>query len=218
LLGQTTVLFSAAHETTADALTWTLFLLAQHPRILGNLMEELQGVLHGHAPTTEQLGQLPLLDRVIRESLRILPPVPYSTRTSTGPFELGPYHLPAKTTVAFSHYITHHLPGLYPEPQRFFPDRWLSIHPSAYEYLPFGAGPRVCIGAAFSTMTLRVVLATILQRFHLNFVRGSRVDREVTVTMFPRNGMWMKVEPATDVPKYVSVRGNIHDMVDLGRD
>jgi cytochrome P450 len=218
VLGQTTVLFSAAHETTADALTWTLFLLAQHPRIMGDLRDELQGVLSGQAPTAEQLGQLSLLDRVIKESMRILPPVPYSTRTSTGPFDLGPYHLPARTTVAYSHFITHRLPDLYAEPQRFVPDRWLAIHPSAYEYLPFGAGPRVCIGAAFATMVLRVVLAMILQRFNLNLIRGTRIDRAVAVTMFPRHGMWMQIEPATTSPRYVPVRGNIHDLVQLGHE
>jgi cytochrome P450 len=215
VLGQTTILFSAAHETTANTLTWTLFLLAQHPQVTGRLMDELHGVLQGNAPASEQLCQLPLLDRVIKESMRVLPAVPYSTRTSVAPFELGPYQLPAKTTVAYSHYITHHLSGLYPESERFLPDRWLTIHPSPYEYLPFGAGPRMCIGAAFATMTLKVALAMILQRFNLNVVRGARVNRGAAVTMFPKGGLTMNVESPTHSPRFIPVRGNIHDMVNL---
>lgn len=215
LLGQTTILFAAAHETTANALTWTLFLLAQHPKILGELRDELSGVLQGRAPTGSQLEQLPLLGRVIKESLRILPPVPYATRTSIAPFELGPFLLPAKTTVAYSQYITHRLPELYPEPDRFLPDRWLTIQPSPYEYLPFGAGPRICIGAAFATTTIKIALSTILQRFNLNLLPGTHINRRVTITLSPKNGLPVEIQPLGPSPEFVPVRGNIHEMVQL---
>ncbi len=215
LLGQTTVLFVAAHETTANVLTWTLFLLGQHPKILGDLMDELRGVLRGQAPVTSQLEQLPLLDRVIKESMRILPPVPYCTRTSTAPFELGPYQLSAKTTVACSHYITHRLPEIYSEPDKFLPDRWLAIRPSSYEYLPFGAGPRICIGAAFASMTIKIALAMILQRFQLSLLPGTRIDRKVTITLSPKNGMPVELRSPANGFQFVPVCGNIHEMVQL---
>ncbi len=129
LIGQATVLFIAGHETSANALTWTLFLLSQHPRVLGDLCDELRGTLHGGAPSVDQLDQLPLLDRVIKESMRLPPPASLSLRVSTAPFELGQHQLPRGTTVFFSQYITHHMPDLYPEPERFLPERWQTINP-----------------------------------------------------------------------------------------
>lgn len=215
LVGQLTVLFVAGHETTSNALAWTLFLLAQHPAIMADLHDELRGVLAGAAPTLEQCDRLPLLDRVINESLRLLPPVVYAYRVATEPFQLGPYEMPKGATVAISHYITHHLPDIYSQPERFLPDRWLTIRPSAYAYLPFGAGPRSCVGAGFGLMTMRIALAMILQRYRLTMRPGARVDRRVVITMMPRFGLPMSIHPPDRQFTSVPVRGNIHEMVEL---
>jgi cytochrome P450 len=215
LLGHMNLLFVAAYGTMSQALSWTLFLLAQHPQIRSDLTDELRGALGGGAPSVGALAKLPLLERVIKESMRLLPPLPYSSRTSNAAFELGPYQFPARTTMAFSHYITHHLPEIYPEPERFNPDRWLAIRPSPYEYLPFGAGPHVCLGAQFAMMTMKVALACILQRFQLNVVPGSRIDREVTLTLSSKGGMPMTIQTAEHSPLLIPVRGNIHEMVQL---
>ncbi len=215
LVGQINILFGAAHVTTSDSLTWTLFLLAQHPRICAAVVEELTGLLHGEAPRLDQFERLPLLDRVVKESLRLLPPPAYNCRLTTQPVALGPYHLPARSTVAFSHYITHHLPELFPEPQVFRPDRWLGAQPSAFAYIPFGAGPRSCIGEGFAKMTLKLTLSVILQRFRLESVPGARIDRRVTITLSPKGGMSMRVHRQDGAFRRVPVRGNIHEMVDL---
>ncbi len=156
LVGQTNLLLLASYETTTTALTWTLFLLAQHPLIARDLCDELKSVLRGDSPTIEQFDRLSLLDAVIKESLRILPPVIYNTRTAVKPVSLGPHPLNIGTTVGFSHYITHHLPELFPDPEKFLPERWSSSSPSPYQYLPFGAGSRTCIGAAFAVMLIKI--------------------------------------------------------------
>jgi cytochrome P450 len=215
LIGQATVLFIAGHETSSNALTWTLFLLSQHPRVLDELCEELHGALRGGAPSIEQLDRLPLLERVIKESMRLLPPASLGLRVSTAPFELGPYQLPRGATVFFSQYITHHMPELYPEPQRFQPERWLTIDPSIYEYLPFGAGPRMCIGATFALFEIKIALALILQRCRLELRPGARIDRRIRITLSPQHGMPMAVLPAGHRIAPLRPRGNINEMVAL---
>jgi cytochrome P450 len=215
LIGQATVLFIAGHETSSNALTWTLFLLSQHPHALDDLCDELSGVLRGDAPTLEQLARLPLLERVIKESMRLLPPASVSLRVSTAPFELGPYQLPRGATVFFSQYLTHHMPGLYPEPEKFLPRRWETIDPSAYEYLPFGAGPRMCIGATFAMMEIKIALALILQRYRLALQPRARIDRRLRITLSPKYGLPMIVlSKDQPLPRHAP-RGNIREMVDL---
>src|SRR5207249_9775184 len=143
LVGQATILFGASFETTASTLTWTTFLLAQHPTIMRELMDELDRVLGGGAPTREQLPQLSFLDRVIKESMRILPPVPFTIRAADeDQIPMGSLTLSHGTRVICSHFLTHHLPDTYPEPAIFRPDRWRDIDPSQFEYMPFSAGPR----------------------------------------------------------------------------
>jgi cytochrome P450 len=215
LIGHAHVLFEAGHETTASALTWTLFLLAQHPKILADLRDELAGVLRGAPPTVEHLAQLPLLERVVKESMRVLTPVVFMMRLTAEPCTLGPYRLPQGARVIYSQYISHRLPELYSEPATFRPDRWLSIEPNGYEYIPFGAGPHVCIGAAFAMMELRMVLAMILQRYGLELEQGARIDRQVQLTLAAKRGVPMQVIPRDRAPQQAEVRGNIRELVDL---
>lgn len=215
LIGHANLLFLAGFETSANALIWTLFLLSQHPQIQADLLDELDGVLRGAAPTVEQLSQLPLLDRVVKESMRVLPPVAYTERMGAQPFELGPYTLPKGAYVGFSAYMTHHLPELYPEPERFFPDRWLSIDPSPYEYLPFGAGNRMCLGAAFAMLEIKLLLAMILQRYRLEMPPHTTVDYQFRITLTPKRELPMLVYPQDRQLRHTPVRGAIRLMVDL---
>ncbi|MGB7445395.1 MAG: cytochrome P450 [Coleofasciculaceae cyanobacterium] len=217
LLGHTGVLFAAGHETSANALTWTLFLLSQHPQIATDLLDELETVLQGSPPTLEQLSQLPLLERVVKESLRILTPVPWNGRVTSQATEMGGYSLPAGTEVFVSIYHTHHMKELYPEPEEFRPERWETIEPNSYEYNPFSAGPRICIGAAFAKMEIKIVLAMLLQRYRLQFLPQTEVDRFGVIVLKPKNGMPMLVHPQDHQfnQGVGGVRGNVREMVKL---
>lgn len=213
LLGHLTTLFTAGHETTASALTWTLFLLSQHPTVMADLMDELDSRLHGEAPTLEQVRDLPMLDHVINESLRMFPPGTWMIRTTTAPCELGPYELPKGTHLVYSPAVTHRNPDIYPEPDRFLPKRWESIDPSPYEFLPFGNGPRRCLGATYAIMELRVVLPMILQRFRPTVPPGARVDRAGNILSFPKGGLPVVLNAQDGQYTPANVRGNIHDLV-----
>lgn len=215
LIGQANLLFIAGHETSTNALTWTLFLLAQHPDIHADLVDELTSVLHGDPPTIEQMGQLPLLDSVVKESLRLLPPASAFGRFCTTTVTLGPYTLPKGSYVTISPYITHQQPDLYPEPKRFLPDRWDHIDPSPYEYLPFSAGPRKCLGATFAMLEIKLVLAMLLQRYRLTVAPGARIDRQLRLTLSPKHGMPMVIAPQDRQFTRSSVRGNILDMINF---
>jgi cytochrome P450 len=221
LMGHLTTLFTAGHETSAAALTWTLFLLSQHPQVMHDLMDELDGTLRGSPPTLEQMDSLPLLEAVINESLRLFPPGTWMLRTSTAPFTIGPVEthcnvsLPAGTHVVFSPAVTHRQPDLYPEPNRFLPARWSAIKPSPYEYLPFGAGQRRCLGATFALMELKLVLPMILQRYRLAVPDGTRVDRGGIILSFPKRGLPVRLHAQDRHFTSSRLTGNIHDLLDL---
>jgi cytochrome P450 len=215
LLGHLTTLFTAGHETTASVLTWTLFLLTQHPRTLAALLDELDGALHGAAPTVAQMNDLPLLDGVIKESMRLLPAGLWFVRTSIAPFTMAGYDLPRGTHVVFSPAVTHRRPDLYPQPDRFIPERWARIDPSPYEYLPFGSGPRRCLGATFAMMELKIALPLILQRYRLAIAPGTRVDRGGAVLSFPRGPLPVTLHRQDRQFHDAGVRGDIHALVSL---
>src|SRR3954454_8414243 len=223
LVGQASVLFGAAHMTTAHSLTWTLLLLAQHPSIMRQLWLELSDSNGSEgAAKPKALGTLPkgddlsLLDRVIKESMRVLPASAYSQRINTVPVQLGPLTLPRGTGIIFTPIVTHHLADLYPQPEKFIPDRWNTLRPSPYAYHPFGAGPRLCIGAPLATAFIRIALQRILTTFRLSAVPGSDVSAHIESTMlFLTHGMPMEIHPPDGKFACNSVMGNIHDLVDF---
>jgi len=216
LIGHAGVIFAAGHETSSNALSWTLFLLTEHPRILAELCDELRAQLHGDAPTPGDLAQLPLLDRVVKESLRLFPPAPLNHRITARAAELGDYRIPAGTEILSSIYHTHRMPELYPQPLCFNPDRWLNFEPGPYAYNPFSAGPRMCIGAAFALFEIKVVLAILLQRFRLELVPNQRIDRYFGITLAPAPRVLMRVQ-RTDraFARAAPVHGNVRSMLDL---
>lgn len=215
LIGQTAILFLASFETTATSLTWTLFLLAQHPHVANELLDELGATLNGSPPSHDELARFSYLPCVIKESMRILPPVPYTVRVTQKDVMIGSLAVANGTNVLTSHYLTHHLPELYPEPERFIPERWLTMNPGQYEYLPFSAGPRMCIGAAFSMQALKISLAMIMQKFRLTVVPGTRIDRTNRITMDPRNGLPMMIFANDRKFAASEVTGQIREMVTL---
>ena len=216
LIGNMGLLFVAGHETTAYALTWTLLLLAQHPQVCADLRDELQAELHGEAPTIEQLDRLPLLDAVVNESMRLLPPTYMMfARRATEAFELAGYEMPAGSVVVLSPLITHHMPQVYDQPHRFVPARWADRKISPFEFLPFGAGPRLCLGAAFADQEIRLVLAMIMQRFDLRPADGTTVDVAPRgITMGPKEPIGMEIR-AADGPTRpaATVGGSVRDWV-----
>ncbi|HEY8072883.1 MAG TPA: cytochrome P450 [Labilithrix sp.] len=217
LVGHTGVIFAAGHETSTNALGWTLMLLTQHPDVACALHEELDSVLHGEAPTVEQLAKLPLLDAVVKESMRVLPPVPLHPRLVAAETELAGHRLTPGTELMLSIFHMHHDPAVFEEPDRFRPERWSRIKPSVYEYNPFSAGPRMCIGASFASMEIKIVLAMLLQRFRVEMPPHAKIDRRVMITMAPKNGLPMRIRPADRAwragPR--DVRGNIRELVAL---
>ncbi len=216
LIGQAALMFGAAHLTTAHSLAWTLFLLAEHPSVMTELHHELTTQLDGGFPRTEQVDRLPCTERIVKESMRILPASSYSQRVTAVPTQLGPFTLPPAAGIVFSQYMTHHMPELYPDPEEFRPERWLTINPSPYEYLPFGAGPRMCIGAPLAMLIMKTVLPTILQRFKVTAVPMSEVSGKVISTMLcPTTALMMRLDEQDGRFECHPVRGNIHDMVDL---
>ncbi|USK33163.1 cytochrome P450 [Bacillus sp. F19] len=213
LVGHTFTLYVAGHETTANALTWSIFLLSQHPEILSNLLEELDGTLKGSEPSLENLSSLSLLEGVIKESLRLLPPAGIGVRITSQSCELGGFTIPKGTNVFFNQMITHRLPELYDEPDRFKPERWSSIKRSPYEYLPFSAGQHMCIGWNFATQEMKVVLAVLLQRFRFAMIPNSKITPNMM--MRPIHGIPMHVVPQDGQFSRVPVRGAINQYIDL---
>lgn len=203
------------HEGSASALTWTLFLLAQHPDVQADVLDELQDELSGEPPTLEQLGRLPVLEGVIKESMRLLPPVPFGRRFAVEPCQFGPYELPKGTPVFFSQYITHRLPEIYTQPQRFLPQRWESLKPTQYEYLPFGSGTHNCIGAAFAMMEMKIVLAMLIQRYRLALVPNTRIDHSFRFSLKPLHGLPMSISHQDRQFVRSRVRGNISEIIEF---
>ncbi|MBA3470561.1 MAG: cytochrome P450 [Herpetosiphonaceae bacterium] len=215
LLGQAHILISAGHESSTSTLTWVLLLLSQHPDILADVLDEMDSLLHGAAPTTEQLGQMKLLDNVIKESLRVLSPSSVGSRVSADEFEIGPYHFNKGTLVTVCPHIIHHSAEIYDDPYTFRPSRWETINPSPYEYLPFSAGPRLCIGQSFAMMEFKITLSIILQRYRLTVVPGAVIDPVVKPILSPKTGVPMIVAHQDRRFRKTDIRGTIHSMVTL---
>ncbi len=184
----------AGHETTANALSWTWHLLAGHPEAEAKLFEELWEVLADRAPTAEDLPRLGYADAVIKESMRLYPPVWAFGREALKDCEIGGYHVPAGTQLVMSQWVMHRDPRYYENPGKFRPERWTegsAEKPPKYAYFPFGGGPRLCIGRPFAKMEAVLLLATIAQRFRLSPASGRPVMPQPSITLRPKGGMKM---------------------------
>lgn len=217
LIAQSAALFFAGHETTAVTLAWTLFLLERHPAIHAALMAEIETVLGGRDPGVDDIQRMELLNRVIKEAMRIFPAVPFLfMRVCAEEATVGGFVMPKGSNIMISPLATHHDPTRYPEPKRFLPDRWINMTPSLYEYMPFGAGARACIGMLFAERALRLMLPMVLQRFRFSVAAGTRIDRLTRGNILhPRRGLPMRIEADSAlVPQPVPITGDIHQLLE----
>jgi cytochrome P450 len=190
-------LFLAGQETTANALTWTWYLLSRHPEAEAKLLDELDRVLAGRAPALSDLPNLPYTEMVIREALRLYPPGPAFAREPTENIAIGGYDVPKGSIVLISPYALQRDERFFANPERFDPDRfatgWEERVPR-YAYLPFGGGPRVCIGNAFAMIEARLILATVAQQYELSLEPNEEVTPIQMVTLRPRGTVRMRLE------------------------
>lgn len=189
--------YLAGHETTAKALTWTHYLLARSPEWTAALVDEIERVTGGAAITAEHVDQLVLTGQVVKESMRLFPPVPMMSRQVVKATTLGGMRLHAGASVIVSIYALHRHRALWEnpnafDPTRFAPEKDKSI--SRYAYMPFGAGPRICIGMAFAMIEATVMLATMIRAMRFETVGADPVP-VARVTLFPKDGMPLKVSP-----------------------
>lgn len=190
-------LLLAGHETTANTLIWTWYLLSQHPEVENRLHSELATVLGGNAPTVEQLPDLTYTWMVLQEALRLYPPAWILSRKALADDELGGYHIPQGSMVILSPYATHRHPDFWEQPEVFDPERFTPERVAArphYAHFPFGGGPRLCIGSNFALMEAQLILATVSQRYQLRLMPDHPVVPEAKITLRPRYGMPMTVQ------------------------
>jgi cytochrome P450 len=189
-------LFTAGHETTANALTFTLYLLGRHPDVAVRACGEVDDVLRGRPPAPGDLERMPCLRAVLSESMRLYPPAWLVVREAKADVRVGPdqrYFLPKDSVTIMSQWVAHRDPRWWPEPERFLPDRWLREDPGRprYAYFPFGGGPRSCIGEAFAWSEAMLVLATILRRWRLAPADDAPLRLEPTITLRPKDPVRM---------------------------
>lgn len=192
------IIFLAGHETTALAMTYAWYLLSLHPREEAKLHAELDAVLGGRPPEYEDLEKLPYTRMVIEEALRLYPPAPgLSAREAADDDEILGQRIRKGAMVVVAPWVLHHHHALWDNPNRFDPERFSpaqSAGRARFAYLPFGAGPRICIGAALAMTEASLMLATIAQRYRLKLVPGQDIVLQHRVTMRPRDGIKMLIE------------------------
>ncbi|MCA1556526.1 MAG: cytochrome P450, partial [Acidobacteria bacterium] len=191
-------IFLAGHETTANALSWTWYLLSQNPEAEAKLHAELDAVLDGgRLPTVEDLPQLRYTEMVLAESMRLYPPAWVVGRLSIKDYAVGDYVAKPDTLILFSQYVMHRDPRFFPEPLRFDPERFAPEAKEArpaYAYFPFGGGARRCIGEGFAWMEGTLLIATIARRWRMRLVPGHAVVEHPRITLRPKHGILMTLE------------------------
>jgi len=192
LRDEVTTLMLAGHETTANALSWMWMLLATHPDVREKLAAELKIGLQERVPTVTDLPQLTYTHWVIKEAMRLYPPVTNLPREATQDCELGGYIIPKGTTLIVSQWVMHRHPHYFSEPEAFNPERWandLEKQLPRGVYIPFGDGPHVCIGKSFVLMEAVLILATIAQQFQLDLVPDQSIELQPSITLRSRYGI-----------------------------
>ncbi|HSB12558.1 MAG TPA: cytochrome P450 [Blastocatellia bacterium] len=190
-------LFVAGHETTANALTWTWYLLSEHPDVEARLHAEIDDILAGKLPTADDVARLRYTEMVFAESMRLYPPAWTLGRRVLSDYQIDGYVIPANSIVLMSPWVMHHDSRYFPEPFKFDPERWTTEARESrpkFSYFPFGGGPRVCIGEQFAWMEGVLLISTIAQQWRLRLAAGHPVDTKPMITLRPRYGMRMFVE------------------------
>ena len=194
-------LFLAGHETTANALMWTWYLLSQNPSASAKFYDEVDRVLAGRLPTFDDLPQLKYIEGVFAEAMRLYPPAWAVGRRAKADFSIGEYAIPARSILLMSPYVVHRDARWFPEPDQFRPERWAEPDDRPkFSYFPFGGGTRVCIGERFAWMEGVLLLATVAQRWRFKLVPGHPVATSALITLRAKHGMKMVSEarPASD--------------------
>jgi cytochrome P450 len=197
LLDEAVTMLLAGHETTALSLMFAVYLLSAHPVEAARLRTDIDNVLQGRPIEVEDLKQLPFLDAVIREALRMYPPAYAFGRETTAAFELGGYKIPVGAQVAVSPYGMHRNARFFREPDRFRPERWINGETEdlpRFAYLPFGGGHRICIGSHFALLEIAVALASLVQQVELTVVPGFELKLDPVITLRSENGLPVRVK------------------------
>ena len=189
-------LFVAGYQTTMHALTWTWYLLDQHRQVAERLWEEQHSVLNGQPPDLSTVQQLSYAGMVFQEAMRLYPPIKVIVREAAADDEIDGYRIPAGSLVLVSPYITQRHPALWEHPETFDPERFTpeqTERRSRYAYLPFSAGPRICLGGNFAMLEAALVLAMVIRQYRLQLVPGHPVEPSMDVKTWPLHGMPMTV-------------------------
>ena len=190
--------YLAGHETTAKAIAWTLYLLARSPGWTAVLEEEIEAVTGGAPIEAAHLGRLDRVQQVLKESMRLYPPVPMMSRQAVADVRIGEHAVAARTSVLIPIYAIHRHAARWERPHEFDPTRFEAARERAiprYHYMPFGAGPRICIGMPFAMMEATAVIATLLQRVRFTWAGGEQLRPIARVTLVPKGGMPMRASP-----------------------
>lgn len=182
-------IFTAGHETTANLLTWTLYLLARHPEVLDRLRRELELLPRDRIPTAEDLQQLVYTKAVLNESMRYYPPAAVLMRRIAKDTELDGYRLKQGRLAIFSIYNIHHHPDFWPQPEQFDPERFMDNDSRRFVFMPFGTGERICIGSHFAMMESQILLGMILRHFDVQLLGSEAAEVEMAVTLKPKGGL-----------------------------
>lgn len=215
LVGQIPSLFAAAFEAGQSVLTWTLLLLVQHPRIAAQLFDELCGKIGRASPSLSDAGGLPYLDAAVRESMRLIPPVPFQIRVAQRDTTILGYRVPQGTRVVLNTFLTNRMPHPYPDGDVFRPERWFTIAPTAFEFPVFSAGPHACPGYWFGSTAVKIALAAILTRYRLVLAPDVRIDYRVQPTMRPLQRVHALLHPQDGAFAATPISGRICDLLTL---
>jgi cytochrome P450 len=189
-------IFLAGHETTANALTWTWYLLGENPDAARRLHDEVDRVLQGRLPSVDDLPRLPYVERVVTEAMRLYPPAWLIGRRAIAEYAFGPYVAPPRAILIMSPFIVQRDARYYRDPERFDPDRWTPEFKASlprFAYFPFGGGPRQCIGESFAWMELILIVSTLAQTWDLRLVPGHPVVPQPLITLRAKHGMRMTI-------------------------
>jgi cytochrome P450 len=188
------ILFTAGHETTANALTWTWYLISENPTVEKKFHEEVDSI--SEIPGVQDIKRLEYTARVFTESMRLYPPAWVLVREALKDSEIGDYLIPKGSNLVVSQYVNHHDPRFFPDPEKFDPERWSNQQQNTlpkFAYFPFGGGPRSCVGEPFAWMEGVLLLATIAKQWSLHHIPGHKVEMLPRITLRPRYGMKMQL-------------------------
>jgi len=212
-------IFLAGHETTANALTWTWYLLSQHSEVEARLHDEIDTVLGDRLPTADDVARLRYTEMVFAEAMRLYPPAWAIGRRALNDYQVDRYTIPARSIILMSPFVMQHDARYYPEPDRFDPERWTPEAREArpkFSYFPFGGGPRVCIGEPFAWMEGVLLIATLAQEWRMRLAPEQRIAMQPMITLRPKFGMRMRLERRREIPSRAASLDSLEALIESG--